>query len=119
MSLPLTSLCLEKSLSMFDWNRREACWAMCRAGSNIDVSDAVESKKMWNSRMSGVPSMVLMISLDICESAIISASWSKALLAKGTMCLKRTWPAWMLDMFHMTCPHSWLVEAWFRSVQHM
>ena len=80
---------------MFDQKRREACWAACGAGLNIDMSDVVESEKIWNSRMSSVPSMVLVISLDMCERAIISALWLEALLARGTLWENMTWPAWM------------------------
>jgi len=44
---------------MFFRNMSEACWAVCGPGSNIDVSAAVESEKIRNSRMSSSPSIVM------------------------------------------------------------
>jgi len=36
------------SWSMFFWKVREARWAACGPGSNMDVSEAVESEKIQN-----------------------------------------------------------------------
>ena len=95
VSLPLMSFLAEKSLSVFDQNRREAYWQACGLGSKIEVSVEVESKKRWNSLMSDFPSMVLSTSLEACPIAIISASWFDARLANRTLREKTTWPAWM------------------------
>ena len=80
---------------MLSQKRNDACCAACGDGSKMLVSAAVESEKMWNSLMSGVPSIVSRTSLDACDNAIISASWFPALFAKGTLCLNRILPAWM------------------------
>ena len=47
------------SLTMFFRNMSEACWVACGPGSKMDISAAVESEKIRNSRMSSSPSIVL------------------------------------------------------------
>jgi len=80
---------------MFLRNMSDACWHGCGEGSKIDVSAAAESEKMWNFLMSGFPSIVSRTSLEACASAIISASWEEAFLARGTWCENTLQPAWM------------------------
>ena len=47
-----------KIFSMLLRKMCEACWQACGPGSKIDVSAAVESEKMRNSRMSSSPSII-------------------------------------------------------------
>jgi hypothetical protein len=51
----------------------------------MDVSAAVKSENMWNSCISGSPSIVLQTSLEACDNAAISASWLHALFARGSI----------------------------------
>ena len=91
----MMSLRLVKRLNMFCRKTKDACCAGCGAGEKMLLSPEVESEKTRNSLMSGFPSMVLWISLEACDSAIISVSCELALVAKGTLWVKRTRPAWM------------------------
>ena len=47
--------------------RCDACCIACSEGSKMLVSADVESEKTWNSLISGFPSMVSRISLEVCE----------------------------------------------------
>ena len=59
------------------------CWMWSRRKDAL-LSAGAESKKMQNSLMSGFPSMVSRISLEVYECAIISASCELTLSVKGT-----------------------------------
>jgi len=81
----------EKSCSMFLWKVSDACWAACGPGLKMDMSGAVELKKILNSCMSGSLSIISWMSLEACANAIMVA----CPLGKRDLVLKSVCPEWM------------------------